>query len=82
MTVLISELLAYILLLRIKNSYESTILKPKSNPDMDIVSINDNFPTTNDFVSVLNLTDILKILLPLPEASITSVQHAATFFPV
>lgn len=49
---------------------------------MTIVSKNDNFSTTNDFVSVLNLTDILKILLPLPEASITSVQHAATFFPV
>lgn len=47
---------------------------------MAIVSMDDNIPTINDFVSVFNLTDILKILLPLPQASITSVQHAATFF--
>lgn len=48
---------------------------------MAIVSIHDNFPTIKDFVSVFNFTDILKVLLPLPEASINSVQHAATFFP-
>lgn len=55
-------------------------MKAKLNPDMAIVSIGDNFPSINDFVSVFKLTDILKILLPFLEASITSVQHAAAFF--
>lgn len=62
-----------------QNSDEDTILKIKLNPDVAITSIDDNFPTINDFESMFNLTDILKILLPLSEASITSVQHAATF---
>lgn len=64
----------------LQNSDEGTILKAKLNPDMAIMSIDDNSPTINDFMSVFNLTDILEILLPLPEASITSVQHSATFF--
>lgn len=62
-----------------QNYAEDTVLKAKLNCDMAMVSININFPIINDFVSVFNLIDILKILLPLPEASITSVQHAATF---
>lgn len=55
-------------------------LKAKLNLDMSIVSIDDSFPTIDDFVSMFNPTDTLKILLPFSEGSISSVQHAATFF--
>lgn len=44
----------------LQNSIEGTKLKAKLNPDIAKVSIDDNFPTINDFVSVFNLTDILK----------------------
>lgn len=55
-------------------------MKAKLNSDIVIASIDDNFPTTNDFVSGSNLTDSLKIGMHLLGASITSIQPAAIFF--
>lgn len=47
---------------------------------MIIASTCDNFPIINNFMSESNLTDILKIVMPLLGASITYMQPAAMSF--